>query len=52
MKEKRMNMAIGENAYKLLDEICKKEYRSIINQLTLLIEKEHKRLFPEAEDEH
>ena len=47
----RKSLAIDVNTYNLLDQICKKEYRSIINQLTFLIEKEHARLFPEAEDE-
>ena len=50
MKEKRKSLAISEAAYKLLDEICKKEYRSRINQLTLMIEKEHTRLFSEEKD--
>ncbi len=53
MKElQRKSIAIDVNTYNLLDEICKKEYRSIINQVTLLIEKEHARLFAEEKDGH
>ena len=42
--KQRKSLAVDGKTYDLLQDICKTEHRSIINQLKLLIEKEHKRL--------
>jgi len=42
--KQRKSLAVDVKTYDLLQDICKTEHRSIINQLELLIEKEHKRL--------
>ena len=48
----RKSIAIDFDTYNLLDAICKKERRTIIDQLAILIENEHARLFSEVKDEH
>ena len=42
--KQRKSLAVDVKTYDLLQDICRTDLRSIINQLKLLIEKEHKRL--------
>ena len=43
-KEIRKSLAVDPRTYTLLQEICDMEHRSKIDQLKVLIQKEHKRL--------
>tara|TARA_R100000657_G_C4652182_1_gene96471 strand:- start:305 stop:514 length:210 start_codon:yes stop_codon:yes gene_type:complete len=43
-KEIRKSLAVDPATYDLLQEICQMEHRSKIDQLKVLIQKEHKRL--------
>jgi|TARA_R100001129_G_scaffold185722_1_gene174868 hypothetical protein len=43
-KEIRKSLAVDPATYDLLDEICRREQRSKIDQLKVLITKEHRRL--------
>ena len=43
-KEIRKSLAVDPSTYDLLWEICSMEHRSKIDQLKVLIQKEHKRL--------
>ena len=43
-KEIRKSLAVDPSTYDLLCEICSMEHRSKIDQLKVLIQKEHKRL--------
>ncbi len=43
-KEIRKTLAVDPATYDLLQEICQMEHRSKIDQLKVLIQKEHKRL--------
>tara|TARA_R100000700_G_scaffold37014_1_gene46815 strand:+ start:518 stop:691 length:174 start_codon:yes stop_codon:yes gene_type:complete len=43
-KEIRKSLAVDPATYDLLCEICATEHRSKIDQLKVLIQKEHKRL--------
>ena len=43
-KEIRKSLAVDPATYDLLQEICTMEHRSKIDQLKVLIQKEHKRL--------
>jgi hypothetical protein len=44
-RQKRKSLAVDQTTYDLLEEICVKQYRSRIDQLKVLIENEHDRLF-------
>ena len=50
-KEIRKSLAVDPATYDLLQEICTMEHRSKIDQLKVLIQKEHKRLINEQEAE-
>ena len=50
-KEIRKSLAVDPATYNLLDEICQMEHRSKIDQLKVLIKKEHKRLTTVNADE-
>ena len=50
-KEIRKSLAVDPATYNLLDEICQMEHRSKIDQLKVLIQKEHKRLTTVNADE-
>jgi|TARA_E500000318_G_C3509865_1_gene191843 hypothetical protein len=50
-KEIRKSLAVDPSTYDLLCEICATEHRSKIDQLKVLIQKEHKRLATVNEDE-
>jgi ferritin-like protein len=50
-KEIRKSLAVDPATYDLLQEICTMEHRSKIDQLKVLIQKEHKRLTNEQEAE-
>jgi|TARA_R100001015_G_C4622156_1_gene179533 hypothetical protein len=50
-KEIRKSLAVDPATYNLLDEICQMEHRSKIDQLKVLIQKEHKRLATANADE-
>ena len=50
-KEIRKSLAVDPATYNLLDEICQMEHRSKIDQLKVLIQKEHKRLTTVKADE-
>ena len=43
-KEIRKTLAVDPATYDLLQQICQMEHRSKIDQLKVLIQKEHKRL--------
>ena len=43
-KEIRKSLAVDPSTYDLLCEICSMEHRAKIDQLKVLIQKEHKRL--------
>ena len=43
-KEIRKSLAVDPATYDLLNEICQTEHRSKIDQLKVLIQKEHRRL--------
>ena len=43
-KEIRKSLAVDPSTYDLLCEICSMEHRSKLDQLKVLIQKEHKRL--------
>ena len=45
-KEIRKSLAVDPATYDLLQSICDMEQRSKINQLKVLIQREHKRLYP------
>ena len=51
-KEIRKSLAVDPSTYDLLCEICSMEHRSKIDQLKVLIQKEHKRLMSLSEHEH
>jgi|TARA_R110000803_G_scaffold196749_1_gene260156 ferritin-like protein len=42
--KQRKSLAVDVKTYDLLQDICNQEHRSKIDQLKVLIEKEHKRL--------
>jgi len=44
-RQKRKSLAVDQATYDLLEEICVQQYRSRIDQLKVLIENEHDRLF-------
>ncbi len=50
-KEIRKSLAVDPATYDLLNEICQTEHRSKIDQLKVLIQKEHKRLAAISEHE-
>ena len=50
-KEIRKSLAVDPATYDLLQEICTMEHRSKIDQLKVLIQKEHKRLATVNADE-
>jgi len=50
-KEIRKSLAVDPATYDLLQEICQMEHRSKIDQLKVLIQKEHKRLSSMQENE-
>ncbi len=50
-KEIRKSLAVDPATYDLLQSICEMEHRSKIDQLKVLIQKEHKRLNSLAENE-
>ena len=50
-KEIRKGLAVDPATYNLLQEICNMEHRSKIDQLKVLIQKEHKRLSSMQENE-
>ena len=50
-KEIRKSLAVDPATYDLLIEICQTEHRSKIDQLKVLIQKEHKRLAAISEHE-
>jgi len=41
----RKSLAVDQKTYDLLEEICFQERRTRIEQLKILIEQEHKRIF-------
>jgi len=51
-KEIRKSLAVDPATYDLLQSICDMEHRSKIDQLKVLIQKEHKRLMSLSEHEH
>ena len=50
-KEIRKSLAVDPATYNLLQSICEMEHRSKIDQLKVLIQKEHKRLVSATERE-
>ena len=50
-KEIRKTLAVDPATYDLLQQICQMEHRSKIDQLKVLIQKEHKRLSSMQEHE-
>ena len=50
-KEIRKSLAVDPATYDLLQESCQMEHRSKIDQLKVLIQKEHKRLSSMQENE-
>ena len=50
-KEIRKSLAVDPATYDLLQSICDMEHRSKIDQLKVLIQKEHKRLVSATESE-
>ena len=44
-KQQRKSLAVDQKTYDLLEEICFEERRSRIEQLKILIESEHGRIF-------
>ena len=50
-KEIRKSLAVDPATYNLLQQICEMEHRSKIDQLKVLIQKEHKRLSSMQEHE-
>jgi hypothetical protein len=50
-KEIRKSLAVDPATYSLLQQICEMEHRSKIDQLKVLIQKEHKRLSSMQEHE-
>ncbi len=50
-KEIRKSLAVDPATYDLLQSICEMEHRSKIDQLKVLIQKEHKRLTSLTENE-
>ncbi len=50
-KEIRKSLAVDPATYDLLQQICQMEHRSKIDQLKVLIQKEHKRLSSMQENE-
>tara|TARA_R100001163_G_scaffold57374_1_gene45306 strand:+ start:516 stop:716 length:201 start_codon:yes stop_codon:yes gene_type:complete len=50
-KEIRKSLAVDPATYNLLQSICEMEHRSKIDQLKVLIQKEHKRLVSATESE-
>ena len=44
----RKSLAVDQKTYDLLQEVCFEERRTRIEQLKILIEKEHKRIFGET----
>ncbi len=50
-RSQRKSLAVDQATYDLLNEVCFKERRSKIDQLKILIEAEHERVFaPVAEE--
>jgi|TARA_R100000149_G_scaffold58505_1_gene27500 ferritin-like protein len=50
-KEIRKSLAVDPATYDLLQQICQMEHRSKIDQLKVLIQREHKRLSSMQENE-
>jgi len=50
-RSQRKSLAVDQATYDLLNEVCFKERRSKIDQLKILIEAEHQRVFPILSEE-
>jgi|TARA_R100000951_G_C2502576_1_gene137844 hypothetical protein len=48
----RKSLAVDQKTYDLLQEICFEERRTRIEQLKILIENEHAKIFGESSHEH
>ena len=49
MADKRKTVSVDKGTYQLLDELRKAEYRSFNNQLKYMIEREHRKVFGEPD---
>jgi len=50
-RSQRKSLAVDQATYDLLNEVCFKERRSKIDQLKILIEAEHQRVFSPVNEE-
>ena len=48
VRQKRKSLAVDEDTYMLLLEICEKKRRSLIEELRSVIKKEHDKIFDDA----